>query len=51
MKKVLFATAVAASLLAGCASVPMESPEKDAEAKKFNPPSEGNSGRLRRRTR
>lgn len=44
MKKVLFATAVTISLMAGCASVPMESPEKDALAKKFNPPTEGHSG-------
>jgi hypothetical protein len=44
MKNVLIATAVAASLLAGCASVPMDTPENDKLAKEFNPPSEGNSG-------
>ena len=32
------------TLFAGCASVPMESVEETAKAKKFNPPSEGNSG-------
>jgi hypothetical protein len=31
-------------LLAGCASVPMESAERTTTAKKFNPPSEGSSG-------
>ena len=31
-------------LLAGCASVPMESAERTITAKKFNPPSEGSSG-------
>lgn len=44
MKKVFVAAVVAVSFLSGCASVPMESPEKTAEAKKFNPPSEGKSG-------
>ncbi|MBR9869140.1 MAG: DUF2846 domain-containing protein [Oceanospirillales bacterium] len=44
MKKVLFATAIATSLLAGCASVPMESNEKSNIAKKFGAPSEDNSG-------
>lgn len=44
MKKIFVATAVAASLLSGCASVPMDSPEKAALAKQFNPPSEGHSG-------
>lgn len=44
MKRLLLATAVATSFLAGCASVPMESPEKDQLAKQFNPPTEGNSG-------
>jgi len=44
MKKVFLATALAASLLSGCASVPMDSPEKTALAKQFNPPSEGHSG-------
>ncbi|SER10534.1 Protein of unknown function [Amphritea atlantica] len=39
MNKLLIATAVATSLLAGCASVPMESKEKADVAKQFNPPS------------
>ncbi len=30
--------------LAGCASVPMESPEADLEAKQFAPPPEGQAG-------
>lgn len=44
MKKVLFTTLFTTSFLVGCASVPMESPENDALAKQFNPPSEGNAG-------
>ena len=36
--------AVAMTLFAGCASVPMESKESSSKAKLFNPPSEGNSG-------
>lgn len=44
MKKVLLATAVAVSLLSGCASVPMENKEKAEMAMKFNPPSNGHSG-------
>lgn len=44
MKNVLFATAIATSLLAGCASVPMESKENSDMAKKFSAPSEENSG-------
>lgn len=44
MKIMLLASAVAVSLLAGCASVPLESPEKDAVAKQFNAPSAGKSG-------
>lgn len=44
MKKVFMAIAVAMSLLAGCATVPMESQEKSNMAKMFNPPSEGNAG-------
>ncbi|WP_432474587.1 DUF2846 domain-containing protein [Amphritea sp. HPY] len=44
MKKIFIATAVAASLLSGCASVPMDTPEKAALAKQFNPPTEGHSG-------
>lgn len=42
-KKIVLITSVAA-LFAGCASVPMESTEKTEMAKKFNPPSNGNSG-------
>ena len=44
MKKVLLATAVAVSLLSGCASVPMSSVEKTQLAKQFNAPSEGHAG-------
>lgn len=44
MNKVLIATAVAASFLSGCASVPMESNEQTDMAKKFIPPSNGNAG-------
>ena len=44
MKKVLMAIVVATSLLAGCATVPMESKEQTNMAKMFNPPSEGNAG-------
>ncbi len=44
MKKIFIATAVATSLLAGCASVPMESKENSDMAKKFSTPSENNSG-------
>lgn len=44
MKKVVLATAVAISMLSGCASVPMESAEKTNLAKQFNPPKEGTAG-------
>ncbi len=44
MKKTLIATAMATSLLAGCASVPMESKESSDMAKRFSPPSKENSG-------
>ena len=44
MKKVLMSIVVATSLLAGCATVPMESKEKMNMAKMFSPPSEGNAG-------
>lgn len=44
MQKVLMAIVVATSLLAGCATVPMESKEQTNMAKLFSPPSEGNSG-------
>lgn len=44
MKNVFVAMAVTASFLSGCASVPMESPEKTAAAKQFSAPSVGTSG-------
>lgn len=44
MKKVLLATAVAVSLLSGCASVPMSTMENTQLAKQFNAPSEGHAG-------
>jgi hypothetical protein len=44
MKKILLATAVTASFLSGCASVPMETKEQGEMAKKFNPPAEGSAG-------
>ncbi|AUB85605.1 DUF2846 domain-containing protein [Candidatus Thiodictyon syntrophicum] len=44
MFKRLSLIALAASLLAGCASVPMESTEVSARVKAFKPPSEGNAG-------
>ncbi len=44
MKNVLMAILVATTLLAGCASVPMESKEQTSVAKMFNPPPEGNAG-------
>jgi len=44
MKNVLMAIIVATSLLAGCATVPMESKEQTNMAKMFNPPSEGSAG-------
>lgn len=43
MKKLLFALAVVSSL-AGCASVPMASPEQDAAVKKFTPPPADKAG-------
>ena len=36
--------ALVSTLFWGCASVPMESPEKSAEAKQFNAPTEGKAG-------
>lgn len=42
-KKILVSTAVL-FLIAGCASVPMESKEKSDTAKKFSQPSSGNAG-------
>jgi len=44
MQKVLMAIVVATSLLAGCATVPLESKEQTTMAKIFSPPSEGNAG-------
>jgi hypothetical protein len=44
MVKRIALIALVSSLFAGCASVPMESVERAAEAQKFNAPSEGNSG-------
>jgi Protein of unknown function (DUF2846) len=44
MKKILIATAVATSLLSGCASVPMENKKKSDIVKKFVPPSNKNAG-------
>jgi len=44
MLKKIALLALVSILFAGCASVPMESVERTAEAKQFNPPSEGSSG-------
>ena len=44
MNVILIATAVAVSFLSGCASVPMESPEKSEMIKSFSSPSNGTSG-------
>jgi len=44
MSKYVAAAALAAVLISGCASVPMESKEASAKAKQFNPPSAGNAG-------
>lgn len=44
MKKVFTLVAIVTVFLSGCASVPMETPEKDMLAKQFKAPSEGNSG-------
>jgi len=44
MYKKLVLIALVSALFSGCASVPMESTEKTEMAKKFNPPSNGNSG-------
>ena len=44
MKKFAIAAVVLASLLSGCASVPMEGKERADTVKNFDPPSEGNSG-------
>jgi hypothetical protein len=44
MSRIFVITGLAVLLLAGCASVPMESAERSTEAKKFIPPTNGNSG-------
>jgi len=44
MLKKIAVIALVSALFTGCASVPMESVERIAEAKKFNPPSEDSSG-------
>ncbi len=44
MKKVLLVTAITASLLTGCATVPMESKEATEKAKAFEKPSAENAG-------
>ena len=44
MFKKIVIIALASTLAAGCASVPMESLERTTTAKKFDPPSEGSSG-------
>lgn len=43
-KFLLLSAAVAAILSSGCASVPMDTPEHDAAAKRFDPPPAGYSG-------
>lgn len=44
MNKSLFASFIALAVLSGCASVQMEKAEVSSAAKKFSPPSDGNSG-------
>lgn len=44
MYKKMFLVAVVCSMFAGCASVPMESPEKDKAAKQFNTPPSDSAG-------
>jgi len=44
MNKTIIALISVVSILSGCASVPMESSSASSHAKKFTPPSEGNSG-------
>lgn len=44
MKKHIATAALAAILVSGCASVPMENKEASIRAKQFNPPSAGNAG-------
>jgi hypothetical protein len=44
MNKLAVLAVLAATLISGCASVPMESKEASTRAKSFNPPSTGNAG-------
>lgn len=44
MKKVLLSAGIAISILSGCASVPMGSPEDTKQAKEFNAPKDGTAG-------
>ena len=44
MKKILIAMSMSISILAGCASVPMESNQKSNLAKEFNPPATNKAG-------
>lgn len=44
MSKNLAFIALVSSILAGCASVPMESETISSKAKSFNPPTDGNAG-------
>jgi len=43
-KSLIILTLIASSYLAGCASVPMASPEEDMAKKEFSPPSSGMAG-------
>ena len=44
MSKSLLVSSFVLAMLAGCASVPMESTENSDQAKKFNPPASGSAG-------
>ncbi len=44
MKKSLFICLLASSVLAGCASVPMQSSQESEQLKKYNPPSSNKAG-------
>ena len=44
MNKKLAGIAIASIMFSGCASVPMENPEKTGAAKSFSPPSHGTAG-------
>lgn len=44
MNKTISLAVLATTLIAGCASVPMESQDASAKAKQFNPPTAGQSG-------